>query len=142
MFWPKNLCVNAVLVTAGLIAGGSLAWAGHGAGYGNDCTALHEAAFLDEPDEARQLLAHGADVNCLDVLGHTPLVTAVNGASKETFEALLAAGARIDVRTEYGQTLLAHTKKKHASFTTAAGKHYRALYGDMVVLLLRVGAAK
>lgn len=116
---------------------GTPAKAGHG---GDNCTALHEAAFLDEPDEARQLLHHGTDVNCLDVLGQTPLVTAVNGASMETFDVLLGAGAKVDVRTEYGRTLLMHTKKKYASFTTQSGENFRILYRAMIARLQGAGA--
>lgn len=106
----------------------------------DDCVALHEAAFMDEPDHVRDLIKHGADINCLDVLGQTPLVTAVNGASTDSFEILMEAGANVDVRTEFGQTLLTHTKRKFASFDTAAGARFRALYRDMVARLERAGA--
>lgn len=132
-----GLAAGLTVVALTLTTGGAPAWAGHG----GDCAALHAAAFMDEPDEARDLLAHGADVNCLDVLGQTPLITAVNGASMATFELLLASGAKVDVRTEFGQTLLAHTKKKHASFTSqGGGEAFRALYGTMVARLQRAGA--
>ena len=114
----------------------SPAWAEHG----GECAALHEAAFMDEPDEARDLLAHGVDVNCLDVLGQTPLITAVNGASLETFDLLLTAGAKVDVRTEFGQTLLAHIKKKYASFSAKDGERFRVLFNTMVVRLESAGA--
>lgn len=107
----------------------------------DNCQALHEAAFLDEPHEARTLLAHGTDVNCLDVLGQTPLVTAVNGASIDTFDLLLSAGAKVDVRTEFGQTLLSHTKKKYASFSSRDGATIRSLYGVMIGRLENAGAA-
>lgn len=106
----------------------------------DSCIALHEAVFMDEPDHVRHLLKHGTDINCLDVLGQTPLVTAVNGASMGSFEVLMAAGANVDVRTEFGQTLLTHTKRKFASFDNAAGARFRALYGDMVARLERAGA--
>lgn len=126
-----------ILTVAIIVYGnGSSVWAAHGDG----CTALHEAAFLDEPDEAQGLLEHGVDVNCLDVLGQTPLVTAVNGASMATFDLLLAAGAKVDVRTEFGQTLLAHTQKKYASFSAHDGERFRALFSTMVVRLEGAGA--
>jgi len=142
MRMQMTIWVWTPIIAIALTVGSAPAWAGH-AGHegGGDCTALHEAAFLDEPDEARDLLAHGADVNCLDVLGQTPLITAVNGASMETFELLLASGAKVDVRTEFGQTLLMHTKKKHASFTTQAGENFRTVYSTMVVRLQGAGAA-
>lgn len=106
----------------------------------DDCTALHEAVFMDEPQDVRDLIDHGADVNCLDVLGQTPLVTAVNGASMDSFSVLMDAGANVDVRTEFGHTLLTHTKKKFSSFTTPSGANFKALYGTMVARLEQAGA--
>lgn len=106
----------------------------------SSCAALHEAAFLDEPDEIKGLLAHGADLECHDVLGHTPLITAVNGASLDSFTVLMSAGARTDVRTEFGQSLLQHTKEKYASFTNPNAQGFRDLYARMVGQLQMAGA--
>lgn len=106
-----------------------------------DCTSLHEAAFLDEPDEIRDLIAHGVDVNCRDTLGHTALVTAVNGASLDSFEVLMKAGALVNVRTEFGQSLLKHTKKKFRSVDHHKGlEQYRDLYQSMIARLQTAGA--
>lgn len=105
------------------------------------CSLLHEAAFLDEPDEVSSLLAHGIDVNCKDVLGQTALVTAVNGASIDSFDILINAGARVNVRTEFGQSLLRHTKKKFRSVDHQKGlEQYRALYQTMIARLQTAGA--
>ena len=105
------------------------------------CTELHEATFLDEPDEVRDLLALGVDVNCIDVLGHTPLVTAVNGASIDSFGVLMGAGAQVNVRTEFGQSLLTHTKKKFRSVDHQKGlEQYRDLYQSMIARLQTAGA--
>lgn len=106
------------------------------------CPQLHEAAFLDEPDEVREALAHGVDVDCRDVLGQTALVTAVNGASMASFDVLMKSGAKIDVRTEFGQSLLQHTKKKFTSVDHQKGlEQYRALYQNMIARLQTAGAA-
>jgi len=106
------------------------------------CPQLHEAVFLDEPDEVREVLAHGVDVNCKDVLGHTALVTAVNGASMASFDVLMQAGARVNVRTEFGQSLLQHTKKKFRSVDHQKGlEQYRVLYQTMIGQLQTAGAA-
>ncbi|HEY9080865.1 ankyrin repeat domain-containing protein [Magnetovibrio sp.] len=106
------------------------------------CPQLHEAAFLDEPDEVREVLAHGVDVDCTDVLGQTALVTAVNGASMASFDVLMQSGARVDVRTEFGQSLLQHTKKKFSSVDHQKGlEQYRALYKTMIARLQTAGAA-
>lgn len=136
----KSACVSAVYLAV-MVGGAALAGAGTARADQDDvCRALHEAAFLDEPEDVRDLIQHGADVNCLDVLGQTPLVTAVNGASIESFDILLKAGANVHVRTELGQTLLTHTKKKYATFRGEAAKRLRQLYGDMVARLQRAGA--
>ncbi len=106
-----------------------------------DCTLLHEAAFLDEPEEVRMLLADGTDVECKDVLGHTPLVTAVNGASIQAFLVLIRAGAEVNVRTEYGNSLLAYTKRKFSSVDHQKGlEQYRDLYRNMIARLQTAGA--
>jgi len=106
------------------------------------CPQLHEAAFLDEPDEVRDALAHGVDVECKDILGHTALVTAVNGASLASFDVLLRSGAKVNVRTEFGQSLLQHTKKKFSSVDHQKGlEQYRALYKNMIARLQTAGAA-
>ena len=106
------------------------------------CPQLHEAVFLDEPDEVRDVLAHGVDVDCKDVLGHTALVTAVNGASMASFDVLMNSGAKVDVRTEFGQSLLQHTKKKFSSVDHQKGlEQYRALYQNMIARLQTAGAA-
>ena len=106
-----------------------------------DCTLLHEAAFLDEPAEVQDLLSHGVNVECRDVLGQTPLVTAVNGASLDSFEILMRAGAKVNVRTEFGESLLKHTKKKFRSVDHHKGmEHYRDLYRTMIAQLQTAGA--
>jgi len=106
------------------------------------CSLLHEAAFLDEPEQVRDALAHGVDVECRDVLGQTALVTAVNGASIESFNILISAGAQVNVRTEYGNSLLQHTKKKFRSVDQQKGmEQYRDLYQTMIARLQTAGAA-
>lgn len=105
------------------------------------CSQLHEAAFLDEPDEVREALAHGIDINCKDVLGQTALVTAVNGASIDSFEVLINAGARVNVRTEFGQSLLQHTQKKFRAVDQHRGlEQYRDLFQIMIARLQLAGA--
>ena len=101
-----------------------------------DCTLLHEAAFLDEPGQIQDLLNAGVDVECKDVLGHTAIVTAVNGASMDSFKVLLDAGARTNVKTEWGNSLLQHTKRKFRSVDHQKGlEQYRDLYQSMIARL-------
>lgn len=106
------------------------------------CVALHEATFLDKPATVRDLLKTGTNVECLDVLGQTPLVTAVDSASMGAFDVLLKAGANVNVRTQYGLSLLAQTQKKYASFNPKSGDEFRKLYQTMITRLKSAGAVK
>ena len=106
----------------------------------DQCQELHAASFMDDPDVVQHLIEEGADINCLDVLGQTPLITAVNGASIDSFFVLLDNGAQVNVKTEFGNTLLQHTKAKHASFKNPNARVFRNLYARMVAQLVIAGA--
>jgi ankyrin repeat protein len=71
-------------------------------------TALHLAAFFGHPDVVRVLLNGDADVE--DVADNAskvrPLHSAVAGGNEEVVEALLGAGAEVEVRQERGFTPL------------------------------------
>jgi hypothetical protein len=61
-------------------------------------TLLHALNLLDHEALLPRLLAAGLDLEARDVLGRTPLFTAVNDRGRTALvEALLAAGARVDV---------------------------------------------
>jgi ankyrin repeat protein len=80
-----------------------------------DSTALHVAAWRGWPAVAKELIAHGADVNALDGKGRTPLQLAVKACvysywkrrrSPEWVELLLHAGASvkgIEIPTGYDE---------------------------------------
>lgn len=99
------------------------------------CQLLHDAAFLDEPAEISQLLNEGVNVNCLDALKHTPLITATSGASLESFKLLLGAGAKTDVRDEWGQSALERVQEKMASYNIDGGSLYRSIFEQMADML-------
>lgn len=133
------LAVSVVLF-AGLIAHVQVQ-AGHSqAGHPASCQELHDAAFLDEPQTVEDLISHGVNVDCLDALGQTPLVTAVNGGSADSLNVLIDAGARVDVRTEYGQSLLAQAKRKFEQVPKQGGEVFRARYTAMITRLIQAGA--
>ncbi len=68
------------------------------------CTALHVAAYNDQLDTARALLAGGAHVNArLKRSGATPLHWAAENASAELVRLLLDAGADITAKDEKGR---------------------------------------
>lgn len=74
----------------------------------DDATALHFAAFFTQPDTARLLVDHGADVDAVSpTFGSvTPLHSAAAGGSAEIVHLLLAAGADPNTRQNGGFTAL------------------------------------
>lgn len=85
------------------------------------CQGLHEAVFLDEPKDVSYQLDHGVNPECKDVLGHTPLITAINGASLASFKVLMKHKVSTKVKSEYGYSALDHAKWKYASIADADG---------------------
>ncbi|MFC8713768.1 ankyrin repeat domain-containing protein [Streptomyces sp. NPDC057197] len=69
-------------------------------------TLLHVLHLLDHETLLPRLLAYGLDLEARDQRERTPLFTAVNdGGSRALVEALVAAGARLDVVDESGFSL-------------------------------------
>jgi ankyrin repeat protein len=70
-------------------------------------TPLHIAALKDSNDEAKSLLAEGADVNAKEASdGRTPLHIAALNGSKDVAGLLLAKGAEVNAKDKYGETPL------------------------------------
>ncbi len=71
-------------------------------------TPLHLAAWRQNPELARLLIEHGADVNARDAFGSTPLMwSAYNDyAEPATTEVLLKAGADLSIRNSNGDTAM------------------------------------
>lgn len=74
----------------------------------DDATALHFAAFFAQPEPARFLVDHGADVHAVSpTFGNvTPLHSAAAGGSAEIVHILLDAGADPNARQNGGFTAL------------------------------------
>ena len=73
----------------------------------SDCgtTALHWAAKLGHVQMVRDLICHGAQVNCWNNEGNAPLhLAAMGGDDAEIIEILLAAGAKKDMVNHEGKT--------------------------------------
>ncbi|HEL4661105.1 TPA: ankyrin repeat domain-containing protein [Stenotrophomonas maltophilia] len=66
---------------------------------------MHYAVSYDKPYLIRELARRGADVNCVDHEGRTPLVSA---RTVETVKALLEAGANINAMDHSGLTPIFH----------------------------------
>ncbi len=67
-------------------------------------TALHDACWFGRPKLAELLLENGANVDAIDVLGTTPLHSAVRTHSEniEIVQLLLKSGANIEARAQKG----------------------------------------
>lgn len=104
------------------------------------CRALHEAVFMDEPAEVMALIKKGVDVNCLDQLRHTPIITATTGASLESFVVLLKNGAKVNVKDEWGMTLIRRIQERMRSYMVDGGETYRRIFQRMADLVAEAEA--
>lgn len=88
-------------------------------------SALHCAARYGQDGVLKLLLEYGAEVDCLDVYGATPLFWAVKNEYASGIKILLGKGADADIRNLAGQTMI----------------HYAAYSGneEVVRLLLEDG---
>lgn len=64
------------------------------------------AVANDRVDVVRAMLAKGVDPNVTGRDGHPALVTAAREGSAKSVDVLLAAGAKVDARSSYGDTAL------------------------------------
>ncbi len=119
-----------LLVFAVLLASSGPAWADF-----DRCQAVHEAAFLGEPEELTALLRAGADADCRDEVSQTPLITAAIGGSIGCVGILLLRGVEVNSRDELGYTALTHARNKMALFDRPQGERYRLIYGGIARLI-------
>jgi hypothetical protein len=134
-----NNWILDMLIFAGVFAG-FLLYSNVALAHHENCADLHAAAFLDEPEELSSMLDHGADLNCLDTLRQTPLITATDGASLDIIKILLHQGVNINERDEIGQTALAKARQKLAFFDMEGGQGYREIYREIIDRLEQAGA--
>lgn len=75
-----------------------------------DRTLLHLASYYGDPDKVRVLLAHGADVNAVDIDGNNALYLALNTPeqyhSHKILKMLRANGVNINHQNNKGWTVL------------------------------------
>jgi uncharacterized protein len=115
---------NLAAVEAVLAAGADPNWIDSGGK-----TAVHRAAFADDPQFLDIVLAHGGDPNARGLAGTTPLIDAILARSQPLYkvERLLAAGADPDSADPNGGTPL------HTAARTNNGK--------AILILLNAGAS-
>lgn len=102
------------------------------ADHGN-CQDFHEAVFLDEPKDVSIQIDHGIDLECKDVLGHTALITAIDGASLESFTILMKQRVSTKVKSEFGYSPLEQVRRKYAQITGKEGFNtMRSIYQSMI----------
>jgi ankyrin repeat protein len=127
-----KLLLFILLVTGGGVLSGCAAAKApqrHGGGvYGGfSMTALYEAAYRGDLQQARQLLDSGATVDAQTDYGMTPLTVAIWKGHTDVVRLLVARGANVNlVSTRYGSTPL-----------TTCGKYGNA---EMARLLVNAGA--
>ena len=82
-------------------------------------------AFYGDLSTVKYLIEKkGANINCTDVNGYTPLMHAVIGGQLQIIKYLIEAGADIDIKNTYGKTVLDIMKEKG----TSAVKRYFTMY--------------
>lgn len=65
-------------------------------------TPMHTAVWRNSLEEVKVLLCHGADPNAVGDMGERPLHAAVTCKHEAIIEALLRAGAKIDLKDDEG----------------------------------------
>lgn len=73
---------------------------------GTGGTKLMAAAWTGNTDEAKALIAAGADVNAQEIQGQSPLLLAAFKGNLEIVNILIAAGARVNITNKDGDTAL------------------------------------
>lgn len=73
---------------------------------GEATRSLHQAVVDGDTDQVQSLISRGADINGKNMLGWTPLHTAVQNRRKAVAEVLIDKGADINAKDQSGQTPL------------------------------------
>ena len=89
------------------------------------CRDLHDAVYWGETDRIAELLEGGADVDCRQRGGITPLMYAVEQGQLDVARVLLEHGANTKVRNDNGLTALGY-----AQFLREAGRGAGGAGGD------------
>uniref|UniRef100_A0A8C9RWG7 Transient receptor potential cation channel, subfamily A, member 1b n=1 Tax=Scleropages formosus TaxID=113540 RepID=A0A8C9RWG7_SCLFO len=73
---------------------------------GANQTPLHRAMIFDHVQLAELLISKGADINCIDCKGHTPLLLATSCGAWRSVTLLLLNGASLEIKDKLGRNFL------------------------------------
>jgi len=88
----------------------------------------------------KELLDKGANVNCTEVLGYTPLHRAVSGCKFEAVKLLLASGANPNAEDRFGLTPLARAARTNSNAIIKALLKHGAICGAALVECIRLSS--
>jgi ankyrin repeat protein len=94
-----------------------------------DETPLHYCVIENRVDLATELISIGADVNCTEFAGNSPLMHAIQLGYGEMVELLIISGADYDIKNNCDETALsiAVKKKNRRLFEYLMGKTNRGI---------------
>ncbi|MBQ9418839.1 MAG: ankyrin repeat domain-containing protein [Synergistaceae bacterium] len=95
------------------------------------------AMVINDKYILRYLVKCGANVNCRDVHGRTPLLCAVSAGKSEVVEWLIALGADVDCKAKSGYTALTYAA---LMFEENESHEHRKAISDIISSLLEAGA--
>lgn len=97
---------------------------------------LHYCVIENRLDLAMELIAIGADVNCVEFSGNSPLMHAIQLSYSEMIDLLILSGADLNIKNNCGETALsiALKRKNKRLFEYLMGKRDREIqyYFDAV----------
>ncbi|MFO0754572.1 MAG: ankyrin repeat domain-containing protein [Thermodesulfovibrionales bacterium] len=105
----------------------------------NASSLLFDSAGRGDLEEVKKLLAEGADVNCRDTIGWTPLIKAAWMGHLHVVRYLLEQGAEIDRQNDFGYTALmsaissGHHPVVHYLLERGADVSLKDKYGKTVI---------
>jgi ankyrin repeat protein len=75
-------------------------------------TPLHYCVIENRVDLAMELIAIGADVNCVEFAGNSPLMHAIQLSYAEMIDLLILSGADFNIKNNCGETALSIARKR------------------------------
>ena len=115
--------------------------------WGINVSHLHVAAFENDMEAARWLIANGAEVNAKNKYGFTPLYLAVLNSAAEVAKLLIDNSAEVNAKDKYGRTPLHFAAAENAAevakllIANGAEVNAKAEYGDTPLHIAALNSA-